>query len=125
MPRPSNQIKMNENKRIEHLNKVKERNALLKPVLITCPFCSITSNLLNIKTHLKSKKCIQQKAFFFENAITDKEKRTEYEFNFFINDCIEKTRAGEPIEPKTEITKTEEQPKERYFTGYNDGLNFV
>jgi hypothetical protein len=125
MPRISTQLKQNDNKKIEHLDKVKERNARLKPVLIICPYCSTTTNLLNIKTHLKSKRCQHFKALFFENATDDKEIKTECAFNKYINECTAKVRAGEPIEPITEMEKTEEPPKERYFTGYNDGLKFV
>jgi hypothetical protein len=125
MPRPSTQLKQNENKKNEHLDKVKERNAKLKPVLIIYPYCSNTSNLLNIKGHLKSKRCQHLKTLFFENATSDKDKKTDYEFNKYINECTAKVRAGEPIEPITEMPKIEEPPKERYFTGYNDGLKFV
>ena len=85
----------NDIKKKDHLNKMKERNANLKSVSIECPFCGASSNLLNIKGHLNSKKCKQMKALFLENATTDEEKTADYRFNKFIIESIKKANRDE------------------------------
>lgn len=85
----------NDSKKKDHLNKMKERNANLKCVSIECLFCGASSNLLNIKGHLNSKKCKQMKALFLENATTDEEKTADYRFNKFIIESIKKANRDE------------------------------
>ena len=82
-----NDTRINNKKRLEHIERVKQRNRNLKNISLECPYCHYNSNLLNIKLHLNSKKCQKMKALFLSTA-TEEQQKTEYKFNIFINDAI-------------------------------------
>ena len=82
-----NDKRINNKKRLEHIERVKKRNIKLKNISLECPYCHYNSNLLNIKLHLNSKKCQKMKALFLTTA-TEEQQKTEYKFNIFINDAI-------------------------------------
>jgi transcription elongation factor Elf1 len=86
-----NDKRTNNKKRLEHIERVKERNIKLKNISLECPYCHYNSNLLNIKLHLNSKKCQKMKALFLTTA-TEEQHKTEYKFNIFINDAINKLK---------------------------------
>jgi hypothetical protein len=86
-----NDKKTNIKKQLEHIERVKERQRKMILIKLECPYCHFNSNLLNIKRHLNTKRCHKMKALFLTTA-TEEQQKTEYKFNVFINDNINKLK---------------------------------
>ena len=104
-----NDKRTNNKKRLEHIERVKERNIKLKNISLECPYCHYNSNLLNIKLHLNSKKCQKMKALFLTTA-TEEQQKTEYKFNIFINDAINKLKNPDDEDENQEPEQEQHNP---------------
>jgi hypothetical protein len=128
-----NDKRTNNKKRLEHIERVKERNIKLKNISLECPYCHYNSNLLNIKLHLNSKKCQKMKALFLTTA-TEEQHKTEYKFNIFINDAINKLKNPDtddedenqepPNHNPTEPDRSHFLSDAEYITAYNNYNNY-
>jgi hypothetical protein len=128
-----NNKNINNKKRLEHIERVKERNIKLKIISLECPYCHNNSNLLNIKIHLNSKRCQKMKALFLENA-SEEQKKTEYKFNIFLNDTINKIKNPDTDDENENQPPNTSPPQEPdrsnflsdtdYKTAYNNFNNY-